>query len=63
MKIGEEEVGKDQYREFLLSGSRDNSLLLWDLYDKTDADEEREMGKPRRTLKGHSHFVSDIDIS
>ena len=63
MKVGEEEVAKDQYKEFLISGSRDRSLMIWDLAEKQDADEEREMGKARRILKGHSHFVSDIDLS
>jgi len=63
MKVGEEEVEKDVYKEFLLSGSRDRTLMVWDLYDKSDADEEREMGKAKKVMKGHSHFVSDIDIS
>lgn len=63
MKVGEEEVEKDTYKEFLLSGSRDRKLMIWDLYDKTEADDEREMGKARKVLSGHSHFISDIDIS
>jgi guanine nucleotide-binding protein subunit beta-2-like 1 protein len=63
MKVGEEEVAKDQYKEFLISGSRDRTLLVWDLNEKSDVDEEREMGSARKVLKGHSHFVSDIDLS
>jgi hypothetical protein len=31
MKMGEEEVSKDTYKEFLISGSRDRSLIIWDL--------------------------------
>jgi len=63
MKVGEEEVAKDTYREFLISGSRDRSLMIWDLAEKTDADDDKELGKARKIMKGHSHFVSDIDLS
>ena len=63
MKVGQEEVEKDTYKEFLISGSRDRTLMVWDLNEKADADEEKELGKPRKVMKGHSHFVSDIDLS
>jgi guanine nucleotide-binding protein subunit beta-2-like 1 protein len=63
MKIGEEEVGKDQYQEFLLSGSRDQTLIIWKLNTKSENDEDSEWGIPHRVLTGHSHFVSDLDIS
>ncbi len=42
----------------LLSASRDKSLLIWNL-TRT----EGEFAKPKRALKGHSHFVSDVVIS
>ena len=60
MKVGEEEVAKDTYKEFLISGSRDRSLMIWDLFQKQDTDEEKEMGKARKILKGHSYLVSDL---
>lgn len=63
MKIGEEQVGEDKYKDFLISGSRDHTLMIWDLNEKSEADEEKEMGKPRKVLTGHSHFVSDLDLS
>ena len=65
MKIGEEEVGKDSgsYKEFLLSGSRDNTLIIWDLRQVSDADDDQEYGTPRKVLTGHSHFISDLDLS
>jgi guanine nucleotide-binding protein subunit beta-2-like 1 protein len=63
LKIGEEEVAKDQYKEFVISGSRDRTLIIWDLHPSNDADEEKEWGQPRKTLKGHSHFISDLDLS
>lgn len=62
MKMGEEETSTNVYQEFLISGSRDHKLMIWDL-SKDDADEEKEMGKPRKVLNGHSHFVSDLDLS
>ena len=63
MKMGEEEVGKDTYKEFLISGSRDRSLIIWDLAQAEQTDEEKAWGKPRKVLKGHSHFISDLDLS
>lgn len=42
----------------LISGSRDRSILVW-----TITQGETEYGYPRRSLRGHSHFVSDICIT
>jgi len=44
--------------DMIISGSRDNTLLVWHL-----TREEGNFGVPRRSLKGHSHFVSDVVIS
>jgi guanine nucleotide-binding protein subunit beta-2-like 1 protein len=63
MKMGEEETAKDTYREFLISGSRDQTLIIWDLSFPSDADDDKEWGVPRKVLSGHSHFVSDLDLS
>lgn len=38
----------------LLSGSRDKSLIIWNL-----TRDEQAYGYPKRSLKGHSHIVSD----
>lgn len=38
----------------LLSGSRDKTLIIWDL-----TRDETTYGVPKRSLKGHSHIVSD----
>jgi len=59
MQVGEETVGEET-REFLISGSRDKSVLIWDIIERKDTDEEKEWGVPRKTLKGHSHFISDL---
>lgn len=42
----------------LLSSSRDNSVLVWEL-----TRHEEDYGFPVRALTGHSHFVSDVTIS
>jgi guanine nucleotide-binding protein subunit beta-2-like 1 protein len=63
MKVGEEEISKDNYREFLISGSRDRTLVIWDLDQSGDSDLEKEWGQARKVMTGHSHFVSDIDLS
>jgi guanine nucleotide-binding protein subunit beta-2-like 1 protein len=63
MKMGEEETGKDTYREFLLSGSRDRTLIVWDLNQVADGDDDKNYGTPRKVLTGHSHFISDLDLS
>jgi hypothetical protein len=38
----------------LLSGSRDKTLIIWNL-----TRDETSYGYPKRSLKGHSHIVSD----
>lgn len=44
--------------DMLLSGSRDKSLIIWNL-----TRDETSYGYPKRSLKGHSHIVSDCVIS
>ena len=68
-------VGQDsQGYPLLVSGSRDRTLIVWSLdleneaiqYDNTEkevAKAERTVGKPAKSLKGHSHFVSSVSIS
>jgi guanine nucleotide-binding protein subunit beta-2-like 1 protein len=43
----------------LVSGSRDKTVLIWDLTKEDPAN----FGTPRRAFTGHSHFVSDVVIS
>jgi len=42
----------------LVSGSRDKTVLVWSLFNDGDV-----VGKAKRSLKGHSHFVSDVTLS
>jgi len=51
LAVGEEVVGKDK-KEFLMSGSRDRTLIKWDLDDKKDDEEDREWGRPRKMYTG-----------
>jgi guanine nucleotide-binding protein subunit beta-2-like 1 protein len=44
--------------ELLLTGSRDKSLMIWNL-----GKEENSYGTPRKRLTGHNHFVQDLVIS
>ena len=51
LAVGEEMVGKDKV-EFLLSGSRDRTLIKWNIDDKKDDDEDREWGRPKKMYTG-----------
>jgi guanine nucleotide-binding protein subunit beta-2-like 1 protein len=45
-------------QNMIISGSRDKSLIVWDIAPEGDA-----FGAPRRALTGHSHFVEDVVLS
>jgi len=57
----------------IITGSRDKSIIIWDLTTKTSMRSRMGMGmscdvritegKMVRRLKGHNHFISDIDVS
>jgi hypothetical protein len=51
MQVGEVIEG-DQTKEFLISGSRDKSLMIWDIQEKSDTDIDKEWGVPKKVLKG-----------
>ncbi|KAL6845435.1 hypothetical protein ACP4OV_024930 [Aristida adscensionis] len=52
---------------FIVSSSRDKSLLVWDLTNPVPATQEgspaADYGVPFRRLTGHSHFVQDVVLS
>ena len=73
MQVGEEVVDGET-KEFLITGSRDRSLMVWDIVERKDTDEDKEWGVPRKMLKGtfllfltfflgHAHFISDLALS
>ena len=41
MQVGEV-VDGDQKKEFLITGSRDKSLMIWDIQEKGDADADKD---------------------
>jgi hypothetical protein len=51
MQVGEDQVG-DETREFLISGSRDKTLIIWDIIERKETEDEKEWGYPRKVLKG-----------
>lgn len=44
----------------LVSGSRDKTLIIWNLGEKKKED---HFGSPMKCLTGHNHFVTDLDIT
>ena len=54
LAVGEEQVGDDRV-EFLLSGSRDKTLIKWELDSKKDEEEDREWGKAKKMFTGKIH--------
>jgi hypothetical protein len=51
MQVGEETTGEDT-KEFLISGSRDKTIIIWDIIERKEAEDEKEWGFPRKVLKG-----------
>jgi hypothetical protein len=37
--------------------------MIWDIVEKKETDEDKEWGVPKKVLKGHSHFVEDLQLS
>ncbi len=66
-------VGKDaDSKPLLVSGSRDKKLIVWKLnLDQPDVQKNEDgrdtgvliVGKPFKSLSGHSHFVSGVSLS
>jgi len=53
-------TGNDYEDTVLVSGSRDKTLIIWNLSQKNA---ESHFGEPQRCLTGHNHFVTDLDIT
>ncbi len=56
-----DDEGKDV--EFLVSGSRDNKVIIWEITERKQSDGDAAWGFPKRVLSGHSHFVQDLTLS
>merc|ERR1711953_1657203 len=46
------------FPDMLLSSSRDKTIIMWHL-----TRDEGSYGTPKRRMQGHSHFVSDVEVS
>lgn len=55
------QLGNSGSKEFLITGSRDKSMLIWDV--NNEMDERDELGKPKKMLRGHSHFIQELALS
>ena len=51
MQVGERTEGNET-KEFLISGSRDKSIMIWDIIERQEADEEDQWGYPKKVLTG-----------
>lgn len=54
MQVGEETLADGTTREFLISGSRDKSIMIWDIIERKETDEDETWGTARKVLKGKS---------
>merc|ERR1719498_984505 len=61
LAVGEEMVNGVK-TEFLLSGSRDRTIIKWELFPQSD-DLDSECGRPKKLFTGHSHFISEICLT
>lgn len=55
MQVGEVADG-DSTKEFLITGSRDKSIMVWDIQEKNDTDVDKEWGIPKKIMKGKNSF-------
>jgi len=46
----------------VISGSRDKTVIVWQIAPDGSSD-DRSYGYPKRALRGHSHYVSDVVLS
>lgn len=49
-----------QSGDLVISASRDKGIIIWKLFQNPEQD---KAGQPRKLLKGHSHFISDLALS
>jgi guanine nucleotide-binding protein subunit beta-2-like 1 protein len=50
----------EQNADMVISGSRDKSLIVWDI---TRDGGDDEYAVPKKMMRGHSHFVEDVVLS
>lgn len=47
--------------DIVLSASRDKTIIVWQLTPSSE--DQTSYGYPKRALRGHGHFVSDVVLS
>lgn len=57
MQVGEVVDADNQTKEFLITGSRDKSLMVWDIQEKGDTDSDKEWGIPKKIFKGRTVVI------
>ncbi len=62
--------GEEDGKILLVSGSRDKSIIQWELnfeepvvYKDAEGNEIKKLGKPLKSLHGHNHFVSSLALN
>lgn len=53
---------KDGAKTFLITGGRDNKVLIWNV-DYNAGDDLINVATPKYTLTGHNHHVTDLSLS
>jgi len=60
--VGTETIEGEEV-EFLLSGSRDKTLIKWEISKNGEFEYEGPWGRPKKMMTGHSHFVSQVKLT
>lgn len=63
LQVGTGKSAEGEENEFLISGSRDNKIITWEITEKKATDDDQEWGIPKKVHSGHSHFIQDICLS
>lgn len=37
--------------------------MIWEITERSDTDQDKEWGIPKKILRGHSHFINDLTLS
>lgn len=62
MEVGATKNEAGEEEDFLVTGSRDQNVIYWQITEKKQS-EDNEWGIPKRVLSGHSHFIEDLALS
>ena len=63
MQVGTTVKEDGTEKEFLVTASRDQNIITWDIAEQRATEEDPEWGVPKRVHSGHNHFVEDLCLS